>query len=434
MNTFNNLILFGLYLKGITFGIRTNLAKICVYLLLIMACWWLYIRFNTIPVYKNEIELYEYKSTDLNPQIWINANVNYGIYHNTSVAEANSLLYQQGAINSKVISPIFTDSLLSKAKHESQLRKCDKIGENSMNEKYLDIYNFLKESVDTFNIKKAIYIVDLKYKQTCPSFAVKWTITKNQIIDNLYKYTRLFDIGFSKDDETGQKTIEGHIIKIESDQTIQYCKQDMLWSGLSYGNAISNSFSSIYKLYDISQAYIIFNYEGNASLDHVRFNFGSAVTFTGINPDHAEIGMDYVIYNNSVFLNSSKIFNRPINDFNIRFHIAPKDTQNLQTMRLFVLTTIFSLLLTLLVRHIVIIAKTKIYRFIPKMRDNKDGNNWAVYDTWLDDFSQFSCHSTYNTRKVCLLNINKCNKEYKKHFKASVYIIIRNKNHQDYAF
>lgn len=121
MNTFNNLILFGLYLKGITFGIRTNLAKICVYLLLIMACWWLYIRFNTIPVYKNEIELYEYKSTDLNPQIWINANVNYGIYHNTSVAEANSLLYQQGAINSKVISPIFTDSLLSKAKHESQL-------------------------------------------------------------------------------------------------------------------------------------------------------------------------------------------------------------------------------------------------------------------------------------------------------------------------
>ena len=424
MNVFNPIFLFWNILKRFSFGIKTNLFNLCVCIVLIWGCWWLYERFNTIPVFKNEVELYEYKSTDINPKIWINSNINYGIYKHTTVPKVNGLMYQQTVQNGKYIRPVFSDSLIQEAKEGAALRDINRIGEGAMSEKYLSMYDTLTKYADTFNINKAIYVVDLKYKQTYPEgLAVKWASPVCQTIDNPSQYTKLFETSFGEDSETGQKTIEGRIIKVESDQTVRFSNQWMFWNGLSYGNTLSNSFLSIFNLYDISQAYVLFKYTGNTNLDHLRFNFGSATMCTGVNPKQAEVGMDYVIYNDSVFLNSSKMElynNKPINDFLIKYHIAPKDTQNLQTMRLFVLTTLFSLIFTFLLSCVVKIIKTKIRRFVPMMRNNADGRIWSVFDTWLGGFSQFMCHKNYDTKETCEFYINECNKYYKKHFKASL--------------
>ena len=213
---------------------------------------------------------------------------------------------------------------------------------------------------------------------------------------------------------------------------------NMFFNGLTYGNTLSNSFFSIFNLYDISQAYIKFKYSGNANLHHVRFNFGSATMFTGVNPEHAEIGMNYLIFNDSTFINSSKMSQydrRPINDFQLDFHVAPKDTQNLQTMRLFLLTTIFTLILTFFISALLKVLKIKVFprllilhRFVPRMKDNKDGKVWSVYDNLFKEYSQFTCHKNYDSEEVCEFYINECNNKYKKHFKASVLLKKRKEN------
>ena len=156
-------------------------------------------------------------------------------------------------------------------------------------------------------------------------------------------------------------------------------------------------------------------------MDHLRFNFGSAVVCTGLNPNIAEINMDNIIIKDSVFLSSTTYMYKPINDFELRFHVSPKDTQNLQTMRLFVLTTLFSLLLTFFLSCVVKIIKVKVHRFIPRLRDNADGKLWSVYDSWLGDYSKFQCHKNYETKEICEFYISLCNRYYKKHFIASLF-------------
>ena len=132
MNVFNPIFLFWNILKRFSFGIKTNLINLCVCIVLIWGCWWLYERFNTIPVFKNEVELYEYKSTDINPKIWINSNINYGIYKHTTVPKVNGLMYQQTVQNGKYIRPVFSDSLIQKAKDGAALRDINRIGEGAM--------------------------------------------------------------------------------------------------------------------------------------------------------------------------------------------------------------------------------------------------------------------------------------------------------------
>ena len=79
MNIFNPFFLFWNFFKRFSFGIKINIIYLCVCIVLILGCWWLYQRFNTIPVFKNEIELYEYISKDINPKIWFVSNINFGI-------------------------------------------------------------------------------------------------------------------------------------------------------------------------------------------------------------------------------------------------------------------------------------------------------------------------------------------------------------------
>ena len=419
MNIFNPFFLFWNFFKRFSFGIKINIIYLCVCIVLILGCWWLYQRFNTIPVFKNEIELYEYISKDINPKIWFISNINFGIYKHSDVPKLNGLMYRQDTTHIKTVTPIFTDYLISEAQNNIRVRDLEKIGEGVMNEKYISLYDTLTKLVDTFDINRAVYAVDLKFKQVYPK-EIELPLPKSQTIDTYNQYTRLFESEFGEDYITDQRTIESRIVKIETDQSSRY-KSFMFFNGMDYGNSFSNSFLSIFNLYDISQAYVVFKYKGNAKLDHLRFNFGSAVVCTGLNPNIAEINMDNIIIKDSVFLSSTTYMYKPINDFELRFHVSPKDTQNLQTMRLFVLTTLFSLLLTFFLSCVVKIIKVKVHRFIPRLRDNADGKLWSVYDSWLGDYSKFQCHKNYETKEICEFYISLCNRYYKKHFIASLF-------------
>lgn len=419
MNMFNPIFLFWDFIKRVSFGIKTNLIWLCTLAVLIWMCWWLYQRFNTIPIYKNEITIYEFKSEDINPKLWLNFNINFGIYKHSQVPKLNTLMYQQNDISKETIAPIFTNSIYSQANLKINETGLGSIEKGIECHKYIELCNTLADCVDTFNLNNAVYALDITYKQTYPK-GVRVGLPKAQTIDNKNSYIRLFDAIVGEDSETEQKAIAGRLIKVESGQTSQH-SGDMFFNGIAYGNGISNSFFSIFNLYDISQAYIILKYSGNANIDHIRFNFGSAVQCTGINTEIADIYMDHVIINDSNFLNANKYSRTaPMNNFEIKFHVSAKDTQNLHTMRIFVLSTIFSLLFTILIDCMVKIVKIKTHRFVPRMRDNTNGKIWSVYDCWFGDYSQFMCHRTYETKELCEFHIAECNKKYKKHFKASL--------------
>lgn len=392
------------------------------------SCWWLYERFNTIPVYKNTVELYAYKSRSINPKVWLDQNLNFGIYKHTQTPHLCGLRYEQEVLDNYYFDPIFSDSARNEVEFKLKMLKnqnltpCDFV--YSYYENYLSLYDTIKCNSEKFKIDSTIFAIDFKYSQTYPNTLIlKWETPKGLIVDSSYKYTRLFDTFFSKDEETGLKTVNGRIIKAESGTYLNLEKKYLLNNGLNYGNKLSNSFFSVFSLYDISQAYIIFDYKGNVNLDHVRFNFGSAVMVTGIDPSRAEIGMDYVVINDPTYIADNNNRNNEI-----RFHVAPKDTQTLQTMRLFLLTTFFVILITYFINCILkIFYQGRFRRFVPKKRNNGNNDIWSVYDCYFNQFSMFTCHGNYLTEEICLFYIDESYKRFKKHFQASKKIAKRHK-------
>lgn len=432
MNYSNTFLLIWNSLKGFSMGQKKINPFIGLFLSIIAlySCWWLYERFNTIPVYKNTVELYAYKSRSINPKVWLNQNLNFGIYKHTQTPHLCALWYEQEVPDNYYFDPIFSDSARNEIEFKLKMLDNQNLTPsvylysyyNFKN--YLSLYDTIKCNSEKFKLDTPIFAIDFKYTQTYPSTqTIKWETPEGLIADSLYKYDRLFDTFFSKDEETGLNTVCGRIIKAESGTYLKLGKEYLLKNGLEYGNKLSNSFYSVFSLYDISQAYIIFDYKGNVNLDHVRFNFGSAVMVTGIDPSRAEIGMDYVIINDSTYIADNNNRNNEI-----RFHVAPKDTQNLQTMRLFLLTTFFVIIITYFINCLLkIFYRGRFRRFVPQKRDNGNSNIWSVYDCYFNQFSTFTCHGNYPSEEICLFYIGESYKRFKKHFQASKKIAKRHK-------
>lgn len=264
----------------------------------------------------------------------------------------------------------------------------------------------LRPKIESYQIDSTQWLADIIVKQSIPS-VFKQIIYQNNYdrpvdTENYFRSAKPLVIDYCKKDRK-QEAIS-HFYYLNSMKESEF--------DIFFGNSLSNTYGTIFRLFDISQAYIDvefepFCYRNVALLD---FNFYSASEFCGID------GFSQYIKTNGLGIGKKGIYNYE----RIHFHVTSKETQNLQTVRLFFITTVISILMTYIISCVYSIIKIKSRRFVPKLICESGTYFWAVYDTYLDEFSRFSCHEQYLSKEICQFAIEQNNKKHRAQFKRSL--------------
>ena len=380
-------MLFWHYLKKMSFGVRWLLLKMAICIVLLILSCWLYVRFNTIPVFRTEIDdISVYHRGDYSPKIYATIGIN-----------------------------------LSKS-----------VKDQKESELFFNFLDFDNHGNNTLESESAKVLTD----------TIR-TLTNNYLVDSTEFMTkidlRITNVGMKM---LGKRKISYKPTLLDSSSffyknyPIEICPQNTyLFSTrhrvlaaatqpwmfpLTISGTCLNNFGSIFCLFDISQAYIECSINSNIQyLSSLSFKFYGACEFVGLEELKAdkEVGLDYVrIYPNT---DSSPV--KLMNGFFVkdyRFYVSSKETQNLQTIRLFAITTIISFLITYFLTCLFNIIKTKSRRFVPKLVNEDNSYHWAVYDTYSEELSSFPCHERYASKEICQYAIEECNKKYRNHFRA----------------